>query len=101
MPSYYSVKRDGEKVVVTTANNEAMENFFGWGSGSDPVDAQFYGNRVRTIGARGAEWRWALTDAAVGRMIGYIRDHIDDQSYYEKKMVPSARELLKKLEAVK
>jgi hypothetical protein len=101
MAKYYTVKKQGDRgVVVESQNPIAKQIFFGWGSGSDPIDAQFYGNEVPGAWGPGHElrYRWKLTSGAVYRMIDNIRNHIDDQNYYAKSEVKAARELLGKLE---
>lgn len=111
MAAYYTVKKASRKTKaahpnvvceVTSANPHAIQNFHSWGSDQNAVDASFYGRATGLRGARGEQWEWLLTRAGVDEMCRLIRTYVDDPKFYSKgSEMNAARELLKKLTAVK
>ena len=100
MAAYYVVKKKPDGSAVVESNNSiAKQNFFGWGSGQNRDEGSFYGTDVGPWRGDNTRWRWTLSPSAVRLMIRNIEGHIDDPNYYLKKDVPSARELLRKLQA--
>lgn len=104
MPSLYSVKKAGDKIVVESQNANAKQVLCGWGSDRDAVDGSFYGRDVPGAWGPNHElrWRWVLTPAAVSRMLANLHTQLTDPDYVKdgKAERSAALELQRKLRAV-